>query len=47
MLFTLTERKTREEMIIKLESKEAKGVAKVLDILEKNTRKNLVINSRR
>ena len=34
-LFTLTERKTREEIIIKLESKEAKEVAKALDILEK------------
>ena len=35
VLFTLTERKTREEIIIKLESKEAKEVAKALDILEK------------
>ena len=34
-LFTLTERKTREEIIIKLESKEAREVAKALDILEK------------
>ena len=35
VLFTLTERKTREEIIIKLESKEAKEVANALDILEK------------
>ena len=35
VLFTLTERKTREEIIIKLESNEAKEVAKALDILEK------------
>lgn len=35
VIFTLTERKTREEIIIKLESKEAKEVAKALDILEK------------
>ena len=35
VLFTLTERKTREEIIIKLESKEAKEVAKALDVLEK------------
>ena len=35
VLFTLTERKTREEIIIKLESKEAREVAKALDILEK------------
>lgn len=35
VLFTMTERKTREEIIIKLASKEAKEVAKALDILEK------------
>lgn len=35
VLFTLTERKTREEIIIKLESKEGREVAKALDILEK------------
>lgn len=35
VLFTMTERKTREEIIIKLPSKEAKEVAKALDILEK------------
>ena len=35
VLFTLTERKTREEIIIKLESKEAREVAKALDVLEK------------
>ena len=34
VLFTLTERKTREEIIIKLESKEAKEVTKALDILK-------------
>ena len=38
-LFTLTERKTREEIIIKLESKEAREVAKALDILEKTYKK--------
>ena len=35
VLFTMTERKTREEIIIKLASKEAKEVAKALDIIEK------------
>lgn len=35
VLFTLTERKTREEIIMKLPSKEAKEVAKALDVLEK------------
>lgn len=35
VLFTMTERKTREEIIMKLPSKEAKEVAKALDILEK------------
>lgn len=35
VLFTLTERMTREEIIIKLPSKEAKEVAKALDVLEK------------
>ena len=39
VLFTLTERKTREEIIIKLPSKEARGVAKALDILEKRYKK--------
>lgn len=34
-LFTLTERKTREEIIIKIASKEAKEVSKALDMLEK------------
>lgn len=35
VLFTLTERKTREEIIIKLINKEAKNVATALDKLEK------------
>lgn len=35
VLFTLTERKTREEIIIKLAGKKAENVAKALDMLEK------------
>lgn len=35
VLFTLTERMKREEIIMKLPNKEAKNVAKALDILEK------------
>lgn len=35
VLFTLTERKTREEIIIKIESKETKNIAKALDRLER------------
>lgn len=35
VLFTLTERKKREEIIMKLPNKEAKNVAKALDILER------------
>ena len=35
VLLTFTERKTREEIIMKLPSKEAKEVAKALDVLEK------------
>ena len=35
VLFTLTERKTREEIIMKIASKEGKNVAKALDKLEK------------
>ena len=35
VLFTLTERKTREEIIIKIKSKESKEVAKALDKLER------------
>ena len=35
VLFTMTERKTREEIILKIESKEAKEVAKALDRLER------------
>lgn len=46
VLFTLTERKTREEIIIKLPSKEAREVAKAIDVLEKNIKKNLEINLR-
>lgn len=40
VLFTMTERKTREEIIIKLQNKEAKEVAKALDILEKIYKNN-------
>ena len=39
VLFTLTERKTREEIIIKLASKKAEEVIKALDILEKRYKK--------
>lgn len=35
VLFTLTERKTRQEIILKLTSKETKGVSKALDKLER------------
>ncbi len=35
VLFTLTERKTREEIIMKLPSKKAEEVAKALDVVEK------------
>lgn len=35
VLFTLTERKKREEIIMKIPNKEAKNVAKALDILER------------
>lgn len=35
VLFTLTERKTREEIILKIPSKESKEVAKALDVIEK------------
>ena len=38
VLFTLTERKTREEIIVKLKSKEAKGVVNALDNLERKYR---------
>ena len=34
-MFTLTERKTREEIILKIPSKESKEVAKALDVIEK------------
>ena len=40
VLLTFTERKTREEIIIKLESKEAKEVARALDILERIYKKD-------
>jgi len=39
VLFTLTERKTREEIIIKLASKKAENVAKALDMIEKRYKK--------
>ena len=40
VLFTLTERKTREEIIIKLPSKKAEEVAKALDKIEKIYKKD-------
>ena len=40
VLFTLTERKTREEIIIKLADKTAEGVAKALDKLERKYKSN-------
>lgn len=40
VLFTLTERKTREEIIMKLANKKAENVAKALDVLEKKYRSN-------
>ena len=43
VLFTLTERKTREEIIMKIASKEAKEVAKALDILERIYKKDFSI----
>ena len=43
VLFTLTERKTREEIIIKLAGKKAEYVAKALDMLEKKY-KNIFYN---
>lgn len=39
VLFTLTERKTREEIIIKMPNKEAKNIASALDKLEKKYKK--------
>ena len=39
VLFTLTERKTREEIIIKLANKTAESVIKALDMLEKKYKK--------
>ena len=39
VLFTLTERKTREEIIMKLSDKTAESVAKALDKLERKYRK--------
>ena len=39
VLFTLTERKTREEIIIKLPNKRAENVAKALDKIEKKYKK--------
>ena len=40
VLFTLTERKTREEIIIKLANKKAESVAKALDKLERKYKEN-------
>ena len=39
VLFTLTERRTREEIIIKLENKKAESVAKAIDKLERKYKK--------
>lgn len=39
VLFTLTERKTREEIIIKVPNKEGKNIAKALDKLERKYKK--------
>ena len=39
VLLTFTERKTREEIIIKIASKEAKEVAKAIDIIERKYKK--------
>ena len=39
VLFTLTERKTREEIIIKLADKTAESVAKALDKIEKRNKR--------
>ena len=40
VLFTLTERKTREEIIIKIRSKEAKEVKRAIDMLERIYKKD-------
>ena len=40
-LFTLTERKTREEIIVKIPGKKAEYVAKALDLIEKRYKKIL------
>lgn len=40
VLFTLTERKTREEIIVKLPSKEAKEISKALDKIERKYKKD-------
>ena len=39
VLLTFTERKTREEIIVKIASKEAKEVAKAIDIIERKYKK--------
>ena len=38
-MFTLTERKTREEIIIKIANKKAENIAKALDKIEKKYKK--------
>ena len=43
VLFTLTERKTREEIIVKIPEKKAEYVAKALDIIERKY-KNIFYN---
>ena len=43
VLFTLTERKTREEIIIKIPGKKAEYVAKALDLIERKY-KNIFYN---
>lgn len=40
-LFTLTERMTREEIIVKIASKHSVNVAKLIDKLEKNYKTDL------
>lgn len=44
VLFTLTERKTREEIIVKIPGKKAEYVAKALDLIERKYKKYFMIN---
>ena len=43
VLLTFTERKTREEIIVKIASKEAKEVAKAIDIIERKYKKTPIV----